>query len=99
MKILSKILIMLTIVLLTYFVTSYNYKKELKNKESELITYRKYYTYSEILLIKIAQKYNYWSEDSCKEIFKLQKEQTKNLEKNFINHGNINHNHTSLNLH
>lgn len=27
MKILSKILIMLTIVLLTYFVTSYSYKK------------------------------------------------------------------------
>lgn len=84
MKILSKILIILTIILLTYFVTSYSYKKELKNKESELVAYKKYYTYSEILLIKIAQKYNYWSEDSCKEIFKLQQEQTKNLENNFI---------------
>lgn len=84
MKKLSKILIMLMIILLTYFVTSYSYKKELKNKESELAVYRKYYTYSEILLIKIAQKYKYWDEDSCKEVFKLQKEQTKKLENNFI---------------
>ena len=76
---------MLTIMLLTYFGTSFYYKKELKQQKEELQEYQKYYTYSEILFIKIAQKYSYWYEDSCKEILKLQNDQSKNLKNNYIN--------------